>query len=182
MGARTRVQSKLKVSTWEEVLTYYWDKQLVELLRFGFPLDFNRQCNPIGDAKSHSSATQYPNATYLQEKIDHKAIISPFHTDPIPGMHFSPFMIREKPNSDSRRVIIDLSWPHGNLVNAGIDNNSYVGTEFYLTFPSIHHIINELKHLGPGSHLFKIDISRPFRHIKLDRSDYDPLGLRWDAT
>ena len=44
----------------------------------------------------------------------------------IEGGHSSPFMTRAKPNSDRRRVIIDLSWPLGASVNAGIDKNAYL--------------------------------------------------------
>ena len=120
-----------------------------------------RQYNFISDTKNHSSVTQYPNdvAAYLQEEIGHKAIIGPFHTDPVPSMHFSPLITGDKPNSDTSRVIIDLPWPHGNSVNAGINKNSYSGSEFSLTFPTIDHITNKLKSLNPGYHLFKIDIS-----------------------
>ena len=33
--------------------------------------------------------------------------------------------------------------------------------------------------LGKGAHFYKIDISRAFRHIKVDPWDYDLLGLHW---
>ena len=89
-------------------------------------------------------------------------------------------MTREKPNSDTRRVILDLSWPKGNSVNSGIDKNSYLGSKFALNFPTVDNIADELKRIGPGSHIFKIDISHAFRHIKLDPADYDLLGLKWD--
>ena len=36
-----------------------------------------------------------------------------------------------------------------------------------------------LKEAGTGVHLFKIDISRAFRHIKIDLFDFDLLGLKW---
>ena len=88
-------------------------------------------------------------------------------------------MTREKPNSDKRRVIIDLSWPKGQSVNAGFDRDTYLGAEFALSFPSIDDITQELKCLGPGAHLYKIDISRVFRHLKIDPLDYDLLGLYW---
>ena len=176
------MQSELNICLWEKVLSEYWDKQLLELLRFGFPLDFNRQSTLKSDGRNHASATEHPAdvLAYIQEETNHKAILGPFHTDPIPNIHFSPFMTREKPNSDTRRVILDLSWPKGNSVNAGIDKNSYLGSEFALTFPTVDNIADELKRIGPGSNIFKIDISRAFRHIKLDPADYDLLGLKWD--
>ena len=47
-GARIPVTSQLNVDKWEELLQGYWDQQLLQLLRFGFPLDFNRSC-PLQD-------------------------------------------------------------------------------------------------------------------------------------
>ena len=86
-------------------------------------------------------------------------------------------MTRDKPGSENRRVIIDLSWPIGSSVNSGIDKDSYMGTEFALVLPTVDHITDQLKFLGKGAHLYKIDISRAFRHIKVDPLDYDLLGL-----
>ena len=88
-------------------------------------------------------------------------------------------MTRDKPGSKHRRVIIDLSWPLGSSVNAGIDKASYMGTDFVLVLPTVDNITDQLKALGRGSHLYKIDISRAFRHIKVDPLDYDLLGLHW---
>ena len=47
------------------------------------------------------------------------------------------------------------------------------GTDFNLTFPTVDNITDMLKCLGKGAHLYKIDVSRAFRHIKMDPSDYD---------
>ena len=63
-------------------------------------------------------------------------------------------------------------------MNDGVDKNSYLGSEFSLTFPTIDDITNELVKIDPGSHIDKIDISRAFRHLKIDPLDYDLLGLR----
>ena len=69
-------------------------------------------------------------------------------------------MTRNKANSDRRRVIIDLSWPLGASVNSGIDKNTYLDASFTLTFPTVDDIMSELKHLGRGSLLYKIDVSQ----------------------
>ena len=41
--------------------------------------------------------------------------------------------------------------------------------------------MNELKCVGRGAHIFKIDISHAFRHLKIDPADLDLLGPYWDA-
>ena len=67
-------------------------------------------------------------------------------------------------------------------INDGVDKNSYLGTEFSLTFPSVDIITDEVHRLGKGAHLYKIDISRAFRHVKIDPHDYDLLGLQWQKA
>ena len=148
MQARIPVQSQLNVNAWKSVLNNYWDQQLV--IEFGFPLDFNRQCPLRCEKGNHSSASEFPEdiEAYLSEEGKHKAILGPFETNPIVGGHSSTFMTRHKPNSDHRRIIIDLSWPLGVSVNAGIDKHTYLNSEFELTFPSVDDITDQLKHLG----------------------------------
>ena len=77
-------------------------------------------------------------------------------------------MSRAKPNSNRRRIIIDLSWPLGASVNADLDKTSYLGSAFSLTFPTVADITAELTRLGRGALLFKVDISGAFRHVKVD--------------
>ena len=88
-------------------------------------------------------------------------------------------MTREKSSSANRRVINDLSWPHGHSVNSGVENDCYLGTDFVLTYPSIDKITNEVLKLGKGCQIFKIDISRAFRHVPIDPGELDLLGLHW---
>ena len=64
--------------------------------------------------------------------------------------HTSPFMTRPKPGAPHRRVIIDLSFPHGQAVNSNISKTQYLGTEFVLTLPSIDIITNKVKKFGKG--------------------------------
>ena len=182
LGCRIPLTSQLKLQAWQEMLVGYWDVQLIHLLTFGFPLVYNRNYTLHSDKGNHSSTVQYPEHVdaYLEEETDHGAILGPFAKNSIKKCHYSPFLTREKSGSDKRRVIIDLSWPRGFSVNAGIDKNSYLGTDFALTFPSVDHITTELTRLGTAAHLYKIDVSRAFRHVKLDPSDYDLLGLSWN--
>ena len=108
--------------------------------------------------------------------MEHSAILGPFHTPPISDLHVSPFMNREKPGAPHRRVIIDLSFPAGESVNAGVHSEQYLGSKF---LPTIDTITNKLVKLGKGALLYKIDISRAFRHVKIDPADYKYLGLHF---
>ena len=136
MQACISVTSQLNIEVWQELLKDYWDQQLLQWLRFGFPLDFNRNGQLHCEGGNHSSATQYPKDVdaYIQEESMYGAILGPFKENPIKNSHTSPFMTRNKPNYDRRRVIIDLSWPLGASVNAGIGKDTYLGSPFALIF------------------------------------------------
>ena len=42
MTTQIQVKSQLNPDVWEQCLEGYWDSQLCHLIRYGFPLDFNR--------------------------------------------------------------------------------------------------------------------------------------------
>ena len=174
------LKSQLNPDVWDQYLQGYWDKQLPLLIRFGFPLDYNRDGILTSQQTNHASAIEYPDdiQAYLDEEGHHKAILGPFKKIPIKNLHISPMMTREKPNGPHRRVIIDLSFPQGNSVNAGIPKDQYLGTPFILKLPTVDTITEHIKTLGRGCKLYKVDISRAFRHVKLDPKEYDLLGLR----
>ena len=107
-------------------------------------------------------------------------MLGPF-TDPlIENLHISPFMTRDKSSSTNRRVIINLSWPLGHSVKSGVGSDSYLGTDFVLIYPSVDNITDEVLKMGKGCQIFKVDISRAFRHEPIDPGDLDILGLYWD--
>ena len=178
---RIPLRTQLNVKEWESNQVDYWDTQLVQLIKFGFPLDFNRDSPLHWEDKNHNLALLFPEHVdaYLKEEISHGAIVGPFESTHLNNCHFSPFMTREKSDSDKHRVIIDLSWPSDASVNLGVDKNSYLASNFISTFPTVDDITNALKAVGTGAHLYKVDVSRAFRHVKLDPFDYDLLGLKW---
>ena len=179
MTSQIQVKSQLNPDVWEKFLQRYWDKQFLYLIRYGFPLDFDKNSKLGKTTQNHKSAIMFPGDIdqYLKEEIELGAIVGPFCEPPLTDFHTSPFMTREKPGGDHRRVIMDLSFPHGLAVNSKI-KDSYLGTNFILTLPSIDHITSKVKKLGKGSLLYKIDISRAFRHVKIDPRDYFFLGLK----
>ena len=63
-------------------------------------------------------------------------------------------------------------------MNDGVLKERYLGSYFELTYPSIDDIVSILKKLGYNALLYKTDISRAFRHIRIDPGDLDLLGLK----
>ena len=179
MAARIPVNAQFNIPAWKSYLSEYWDKQIVDLLQYGFPLDFDHSKPLNGTYENHSSAIKFPQHVhkYISTEIEYEAILGPFKEYPFP-CHVSPFLTREKPHSENRRVILDLSFPVGQSVNDGVAKDKYLDTYFELNYPSVDTIINSLKFLGPTALLYKIDISRAFRHIRIDPGDLDLLGIQ----
>ena len=178
LGCRIPVQSNLNIASWRSHLSEYWDAQLLDLLEFGFPLDFQRDSILISTEKNHTSALQnlHHVQAYIEEELSFKAMLGPFDHKPIP-LHVSPLMVRDKQDSSKKRTIMDLSWPKGASVNAHIQKDVYLGTQYVLNYPSIDSITDSLCKLGPAAKIYKVDISRAFRQIKIDPLDIDLLGL-----
>ena len=100
----------------------------------------------------------------------------PFQETPI-NMHISPM----KQGLDNRRTIVDLSWPHGCSLKDVVYKNRYLDSYHYLSYLSIDNIVDRLKKLGPGALLYIVDISRAYRHIKINPRDLNMLGLKHNS-
>ena len=134
MKAQITLKSQLNPDIWDHLLKDYWDSQLCASMRFGFPLDFVRNCPLQSHLENYISAKIYPEdvQAYISEETSYEAILGPFKDPPIDGLHISPFMTRENPNAPHHRVIIDLSFPKGLSVNAGIHKDKHLDTPFLL--------------------------------------------------
>ena len=56
--------------------------------------------------------------------------------------------------SNTRRTIIDLSWPKGLSVNDGVSSSVYLDTHFELKYHSIDLMVSRLNALGPAAKIF----------------------------
>ena len=178
-GLRIPVRTNLNVNSWRHHLVDYFDQQLPDLIEFGFPLDFDRSRHLQSTLVNHASARLYPDHVdkYIEEEVGFQAMLGPLDFKPF-DVHISPFMTWAKSDSESRRTIMDLSFPKGLSINDGVLKDTYLGTHFQMHYPSIDSIIWRLNELGPSAEIFKVDISRAFRHIRIDPGDIDLLGLQ----
>ena len=91
-------------------------------------------------------------------------------------------MARSKPDGGTR-VIVDLSWPLGSSVNNAVPDDYFDFFKFQLKYPTIDNIIHKIRHIGNSALLYKIDLQRAFRNLRVDPLDYKALGLHWrDVT
>ena len=98
-------------------------------------------------------------------------ILSPYPATSIPWILYLS-------DSDERRIIVDLSFPKGDSVNATIPKNSYLGEPFHLTFPTVDALIAMVKHKGQGCALFKRDLQWAYRQIPVEPGDIHHLGYK----
>ena len=72
--------SNFNIVRWKFYLNDYWDKQLVDLLEFGFPLDFDNNTVLTSTEENHASAEHYSSHvhTYIQEELKHGGHVGAF--------------------------------------------------------------------------------------------------------
>ena len=92
MKARIQVHSQLNITAWKSYLNKYWDKQIVDLLQYGFPLDFVPSRRLESTHINDSSVLKFPEhvKNYSKTEIEYGAILGPFQEHLFP-CYISPF-------------------------------------------------------------------------------------------
>ena len=177
--AKVRVPSGLNISAWKEYLQDYGDRQIIDFLQYGWPVSFNRTSPLIATDDPHPSGREHPESVKFY--IQTEALLGPFEGRPVNHLHTSPIMTRPKKDSDKRRIVLDLSWPDGFAVNDGIDSDSYLDVEYKVRLPKIDLMEQEVLKLGRGAFLYKTDLSRGYRQLRVDPYDWPLLGFKYDG-
>ena len=179
--ARLPVHSNLNIEAWERLLINSPNTRLLDYLKFGFPLSlFNHESLHNREIVNHFSALQHPKAVieYLHKEVDLGAILGPFDNIPHHEFHCSPLLTRPK-DLNKRRVILNLSYPSTNSVNDNVTRNLFDGQQFLLKFPTVDHVIDQIKATEGRVLLAKIDIARAFRNLHVDPADAFKFGIKW---
>jgi hypothetical protein len=178
------VPSGFKIEKFRELASGYWDEQLFELLKYGFPLDVGPSFKPSNKQYNHSSADKYPE--HVKKYIDKETAagaLKELDRNKFKFQHTSPLMSRPK-DSNGRRIILDLSWPQemGASINACVPVDSYLNKKISLKLPTVDNIITIVNSFSTPVHIFKIDLARAFRQIPLDPLDVSYLGINWQGV
>ena len=131
--ARIPVSSSLNIQAWENYLSDYPDKRVIQYLKFGFPLTLLDDHNLHNtDISNHASAIQYPKAfeKYLNKEIALGAILGPVAEVPDKDYHCSHLLTRPK-DINKRRVILNLSYPLDSSVNNFVDKNTFDNSRYF---------------------------------------------------
>ena len=181
---RIPVKSGLNIDAWERHLCNYPDRKLIQYLQHGFPLSLkNSHTLNNQSVENHYSALAHPHVVedYLAKEKSEGAILDPIKDlgqDPQHAfIYCSPLFTRPK-DTDKQRIILDLSFPHGQSVNDQVDREQFDNSKVLLKFPSVDDIVNEICKKDDNITIAKIDVARAFRNICVDPADALKLGIK----
>ena len=165
-------------------LVDYEDSEICKFIRYGWPIGHQGRETRCNANKNHGGARNYPVdvGNYVQAQLKVGRIIGPFDKNPydVP-IALSPLNSLPKKGTTDRRVITDLSFPEFHSVNAGIDKDSYLGFDIQTKYPTVDHIVDLILKKGTGCKLFKRDMRKAFRQIRVDPGDIHLLSFKWDG-
>lgn len=183
-GCQIALDSKLNLALFERSLDNYRDREVVDFLRYGWPINHQGEVDCCSDIPTinHKGATDYPEHIdqYISNGIQQGHIIGPFLESPFwLDVKISPLNTVAKRDSDERRVILDLSYPPGRSVNEGIDKSEYLGTHIELSFPSVDDFGKLIHEKGQGCLMYKRDLKAAYRQLNICPKDVRKLGFKW---
>jgi hypothetical protein len=180
---RIPVNNHLNHDLWSLYLSDYHDKELLEFLKFGFPVGYDKDILPASLIRNHKGAIDFGKevSQYIQKEIQAGVLAGPFSSNPLNfPLSISPLNTVPKRNNIDRRVISDLSFPPGYSVNDGIPKGQYLHQQISLSYPSVDNLAYLIKKSGPASLLFKKDLKRAYRQFMVDPGDIHLLGYLWE--
>ena len=108
------------MENWDKRATGHADDAwILDAIRYGFPLQYAGPAVLTRATRyNHPSAIRHDDTIrqYIDKETAMGALYGPYSAPPFtPWMAISLLMMREKPDSTDRRVIVDLSYPDGGI-------------------------------------------------------------------
>ena len=184
------VNNTWNLDIFEKWLEGYHDKQLIQYLKFGWPLNaINTEENlTIPENQAGALNNEREIDAYIAKELKYGAIIGPFNRNPFGRFaRFSPIDTRPKRDSDELRIIMNLSYPFNKgSVNESISKEEYVsGEDMTLRYPSVDDLCKIIRKKVKGKNgkakvkvrLFKRDLRRAYRQLWMCPSSIMALGF-----
>ena len=183
LGCRIPIPSNFNFEFLEHQLKGYSDRNIVQFLKFGFPLGHDGKTGSKVTPGNHLGARNFTAhmEKLLHKEIDLKAAIGLFKRSPFGNeTYLSPLNSVPKKDSEERRLILDLSHPSGSAMNDGIDKDWYMGEFEKLSLPSVDALADRIMKLGVGCRVFKVDLKRGYRQIGICPGSVNWLGYKFN--
>lgn len=112
-------------------------------------------------------------------ETENRALLGPFSSQPfMPWTNISPIMTRPKADSAKRRIIVDLSFPEGDNVNAYVHKNRLFGVFHEHRLPTVLDTIQVVERMDYQVKLAMLDVERAYRNIPVCPLDLPLLGIK----
>ena len=180
LGARvTLPHVKLNLERFRYHLRGYEHVELIQHLEFGFPLGLCSSPELECAVRNHGSAYMWFDHVdkFITSEIKEGGLSGPVDKSPWWNMVVSPMMTAHK-KIMSRRTVFDATFGDFSLNNSTPMDN-YMGVPCKYTFPKIQDFKEMILISGPGSYMWKRDLSRFFLQLPLDPVEYHRVGLVW---
>ena len=163
----------------ESALADYNDQQVIEFLKYGFPVDCLLPTHNPRIPGNHRGVRDFSDhmLQLLDKEVRLGGVHGPFDSSPFFNPHFSPLNSVPKKDSMERHMILDLSFPAGSSNNDGIHKDIYLGKLQKLKLPSVDQLVVHIVQLGRGCKIFKIDLSRCYKQFFIDPIDFEKMGF-----
>ena len=107
-------------------------------------------------------------------EIDAGRILGPFHEKSFDTFQCNPLGIVPKKTPEKFGAIMDLYYPHGDVINNFIDKE-----EFFLRYVTVDRAVEYTLELDKGCYHNKIDIENAFRIIPVSPQQWHLLCICW---
>ena len=172
----------LPLEEWSPYLLRHPDKEFAAFMRrgltHGFRIGFDHKC-PLRPAPNNFPSVS-DNPTTVDQYIHVSSEVAAGHlmVSSSPHTRWNPIGIIPKPHQPGKfRLIADLSAPHGNSVNDGID----------LDLCSLEYITEDraarlVARYGQGALMAKTDLQAAYRTVLVHPRDQHLIGLEWGGA
>ena len=182
-GVRIPIPTSLNIGYLERNLVDYFDKEVIEFMKYGWPLSVDSYNVDSVVFSNHRSALDYSGQIdkWLKKAFNKSSVIGPLEVNPFDHPCIvSPLASVPKSEGEDRRIILNCSCPKGKSVNDLIKKQSYLGEPFYLTYPGVDDLVQLIKSKGRGCLLFKRDLSSAYRQLlRVDPGDIPLVAFKW---
>ncbi|XP_071781595.2 uncharacterized protein LOC139931867 [Centroberyx gerrardi] len=118
--------------------------------------------------------------TLLAKEVKEGFMIGPFNNPPFPVFRISPIGIATRKYSGKKRLIIDLSSPHGSHIPS--INSVIPSPDFSMQYATIDHAITLIRLAGRGAWLSKADITSAFKVLPIHPDFWRFFGVCWKGA
>ena len=173
------ISTPVNIPYFARCLTHHPDQKLVKYfvngLTHGFDIGTNFSPHTPSHPINHRSARDHPEevTAAIAKELRNGHIAGPFASPPWPNLHCSPLGARIK-DDGSYRLIMDLSYPHGDSVNDLISKE-----DFPVEFTGFDTAADMVRTRGRNCLMFKIDIKHAFRVLPIRPSQWILMGIEW---